>query len=509
MDKQSLCLQRESRLVAMSIVFAALLGGARAWSQEPAADLSGQRFITQHSGVFNGEQVDYTATVADLVIRDGDGRPTASIYGTSYVRNDVADSSSRPVIFIWNGGPSAASQTLHMAGFGPMRLFIPADVSAPIEPPYSVQANRHTVLDVADLVFVDPVETGFSRILPAGDPAYFYSVDGDAESVAGYIRAWAAANGRDSSPLYALGTSYGSIRTALVAKFMAEAGMPLDGALLFSQGVNLVETTQRKNSIVGYASNVSQLAAIAWFHGRSAMQRRPVAEVIEVAQSFAMGDYLVALAAGSSLPEDKQRATAERLAALTGIGAAYYLEHGLVITKARFRQELLREEGLVLGSNDARYTAPADAEQRPASPTAGVADVHRMHMHEFLGVTANNDEYRAFAPIEFGDWDWSGTTTLGYRKSPPGTRSHIFADFDYPGEIVAAFEANERFRLFIATGYYDTLTTVGPARLLASDTDYPADRVTMHDYPGGHSFYSNEAAFESLANDVRAFVTAR
>lgn len=477
-----------------------------------AADSSpdgGRAFVSEHSGSFNGTEVRYRSTFGETVIRNEEGEDIASIFATSYVRTGVAAADDRPVVFLWNGGPSAASQTLHMAGLGPKRLVVPEDVSAPIEPPYRVVDNVRTVLDAADLVFVDPVETGFSRVLEAGDRAWFYSVDGDAESIAAFIQEWLVANGRAHSPKYVLGTSYGSVRAALVAGALAESPMPLDGAILFSQGVNLVETTQRQNNIVGYASNMSQQAAIAWYHGRTAHQDKDVFEVIELAERFAMDEYLVALAKGRRLPEAERETVAGVLSELTGIGTGYWLAHGLRIKKPRFRRELLRDEGRVLAAADARYSAPADAEEGPASPTSGVADVHREHMAAFLGVGLPLDEYRGFAPDSFAKWGWGGTSTLDGSKAPPGALRTVFADFDYPGALLPAFAANEGFRILIATGIYDTLTTVGPARLLASHVDYPGERVAIGEYRGGHAFYSNDEDFERLTDDLRAFLSQR
>lgn len=476
--------------------------GARAQSY-------GQDFESRHSGTFGGEKVDYLARFEGLPIRNEAGEEIARIHATSYVRENVSEAAERPVIFIWNGGPSAASQPLHMAGFGPRRLVVPLDVGAPIEAPFEAADNPHTVLDVADLVFVDPVETGFSRILPAGDPAWFYSADGDAQSVAQFIRNWLTVHGRPKSPAFVMGTSYGTIRAALVAGILAGTDTPLEGAFLFSQGVNLIETTQRNRNLVGYATNLSQEAAIAWFHGRTAFQHRPVAEVIDAAQEFAMGDYLVALGKGRQLPDAERQAIAERLADFTGIPAGYYVEHSLRIKKTQFRRELLKDRGLVLGAADARYTAAADAKQGPASPTQGVGEVHRAHLRDFLGVTFDPAEYRPMAPVAFGDWDWNGTTTLDGSKAPPGTKSHIFADFDYPAALVPAFAAKETFRIMFATGIHDLLTTVGPARLLANDFDYPAGRIVLREYAGGHAFYSNDAEFERLADDLREFVKGR
>ena len=472
-----------------------------------ARNFSGDSFVTTHRGAFNGTEVDYSAAFEEIVLADEDGRKTGSVFATSYVREDAPNPASRPVIFIWNGGPGAASQTLHIAGFGPRRLAMPLDVTAPVGPPYETVDNPYTVLDSADLVFVDPVETGFSRILPHGDRAYFFSATGDAESVAQFIQEWLKRRHREASPKYVMGSSYGSIRAALVAGLLAESATPLDGAILLSQGVNLVETTQRKNNLIGFAVNMPQIAAIAWFHGRASRQELPVADVIDETYDFAMSEYLLALAKGNSLTEAERKAIANRLQELTGISAAYYLDNGLIIDKHTFGLELLKGKSRVIGQGDARYTAAVDDPEGPASPTRGVPIAFRNHLRNFLAVTLPVEEYRSLAPDIGQYWDYEGWSTLDGSKTPRGARRSIFADFDYPGELGRAFEASDSFRLMIATGIYDTLTTTGPARLLAANPGYPRDRIVLYEYVGGHAFYSNDAEFERLAGHVRSFVT--
>ena len=213
--------------VAALFAFAFCIANGIAGAQ-PVTDqrtFSGQSFETTHHGTFNGVAVDYVATFDETLITGEDGKETASFFATSYVRKDVTDAASRPVVFFWNGGPSSPSMWLHIAGFGPRRLVVPAAVDAPIAPPYETTDNEHTILDVADLVFIDPVETGFSRILPAGDKDHFYSDDGDAASNAQFVQAWSAKNGRERSPKFILGSSYGSIRAALVAGILADSSM--------------------------------------------------------------------------------------------------------------------------------------------------------------------------------------------------------------------------------------------------------------------------------------------
>jgi len=475
---------------------------ARAQTGQRSFDASS--FVTSHAGLFNGKKVEYTARLAETVVSTDEGDATASIYSTDYIAN-VANEADRPIIFMWNGGPIAASQMLHMAGFGPKRLIAPSDVDPLIEPPFAVKDNVHTLLDIADLVFVDPAGTGFSRVLSSQSKDYFYSTKGDAESIAQFIRNWLATNGRKSSPVFIAGTSYGSIRAAAVAGLLAETDTQLEGAILFSQGVNLVETTQRHHNLVGYASNMSQLAAIAWFHGRTAYQDKSVFEHLDEANAFAMSDYLVAIAKGRDISDQELRRVAKRLAAFTGMDASYYIEHTLLVTKPQFRRDFMKKENMILAAGDARYAFPADAEASSNPTVQGVPDVLREHLENFLRVDLPLEEYRSFAQ-DVEDWDYGGSSTLNREPAPLGAARSVFADFDWSADLVKAFEANPSFRLFIGTGVYDSLTTAGPARLLASDIHFPGDRVERHEYEGGHSFYSDDAVFKRLTKDLRAFI---
>lgn len=465
----------------------------------------GRSFETRHAGVFNGEGIEYTARLGETIIKNDDGEPVASLYSTDYVANDIQDRSARPVIFIWNGGPIAASSQLHMAGFGPKRLIAPTDPKTPVEPPFETKNNAHTLLDVADLVFVDPAETGFSRRLPAGSKKYFYSTPGDGDSIARFIRTWLDENDRMASPVFVMGTSYGSIRAAVVAGLLAETDNPLDGVILFSQGVNLVETTQRHHNLVGYASNLSQLAAIAWFHGRSAYQNKSVYDVIDKVQAFAMSDYLTAIAKGRDISEREKRRIAKRLSDFLGMDADYFIENDLRFTKPQFRRDFMKEDNMVLASSDARYVYPADGEPL-SNPTAqGVPHVHEEYLKNFLQVDLSVEEYRGFAP-DIEDWDYGGSSTITLQKASPGAARSVFADYDWSADLAEGFKAKPTFRVFIGTGVYDTLTTAGPARMLASDVNFPAERVELREYEGGHSFYGNDDAFEHLADDLRDFI---
>ena len=490
----------KATLMALALLTA---GSPQAYAQAmpaTAAVAPSGASATRHSGTFNGQKLNYVATVGETIVTDKDGVPTISFVTTAYVREGMKNQAARPVIFLFNGGPSSSSSWLHMGAFGPKRITVPQDVGAPVPTPYTLQENPYTVLDVADLVFVDPAETGFSRVLPGGKRAEFYTADGDAKSVARFVEAWIKANGREASPKFVLGESYGTIRAALMAGELAKT-MPLDGVVLMGQATNMIETSQRASNVMAYAANLPALAAIAAYHGRADLGGKSMAAFIDEAYAYGMGEYLSALAKGADLPQSDREAIAGRLQQMTGISADYYLAHRLVITKVDFVTELLKDKGLMLGTYDARYTGPAPkAGERPLDPFAKVGDMVAPllaeHLNKNLKVSLPTSDYRAFAP-----------DTRGWFYNPTGGAGGPFNDYDYPAMIGQAFAANPKFRLMVGTGIYDLTTTVGPARYLAAQGYFPKDRVSQKTYEGGHMAYTNEAALKAFTNDVRAFVT--
>lgn len=460
-------------------------------------------YTTEHSGRFNGVKLRYSATVGETVLLDDDGKPTASMFSISYVRTGVKaqQRQQRPVLFLFNGGPGAASMWLHVGAFGPKRVKLPQDVTAQVRPPFELIDNGYTVLDVADIVFIDPPETGYSRLLKGVDPKPFRTADGDAGAVAQFIARWSEAHGREGSPKYVLGESYGTIRAALVAEQLSKKH-PLAGVILLGQAVNIVETVQRAGNIVGYAVNLPALTSIAAYHGRIDVAGRSQQALLDESYEFAMTDYLAALAQGNRLPQARREAIAARLAALTGISAEYYLAHDLVISKQDFRTELLKDRGLVLGMYDARYTAPAPEPGKPAGDpsmnvqpafVAAVTD----HLSRNLRVTLN-EEYRPMDAAVRSPTAWD----YGAPPSP-------FSDYDFASALERVMAAQPEFRLMLGTGIYDLSTTFGPVRYLAARSKLPADRVEMRIYEGGHMAYTNEAALQALTEDVRAFIAPR
>jgi carboxypeptidase C (cathepsin A) len=476
------------------------LAGAGLAVGSAAAQAAGGPFVTRHRGVFGGQAVDYTATVGETVLSDAKGRPALRLVTTSYVKTG-ADPARRPVLFAFNGGPSTSSATLHMVAIGPKRIGIAQDPKAPAPPP-GYADNPLCPLDACDIVFVDPAETGFSRILPGAQRDVFYSVNGDAQSISDFVVAWTRANGREASAKYVLGESYGTMRAAVMAGQLSKV-MPLDGVFLFGQAVNMIETSQRAKNALAYATNITALAAIAAYHGKARTRLSDPAAIVEAAYAWGMGEYLQALLTGHDLAGAERRRIAGKLEAMTGISAAYYLDHDLAITKVAYARELMRDQGLMLGTYDARYVGPAPRPgQRPVDPMdkvrAPIDPMLAKYMAGELAVSWPMGEYRGVAPGSEA-WTWSGT--LG----PGGP----FLDYDYQARISEAFRANPRFRLMIGTGYYDLTTTIGPARYLVTQSDWPRERVAQRQYVGGHMAYTVAASHKAFTDDIRALVGGR
>lgn len=454
--------------------------------------------VTHHEGVFNGHHLSYAATVEGIDVPDAEGRPGARIVSFAYTA-DGADPAKRPVLFLFNGGPISASAWVHLGGFGPKRVAFPDDVKADPST-FRLVDNHYSPLDVADLVFIDPASTGFSRVLPGHKPEDYYSVKADGQQVAAFVRAWLTKHGRLGSPIYMLGESYGTNRAAEVAGQLAEAPEPilLDGTILYGQAVNIIEYAQRPGNIISYVASLPTLAAIAWYHGKIDRAGRTVEQVVAEAECYAGTDYLDALFRGNSLPEAERRAVAKRLEELSGIPAAWYLAHDLRITKEQYRTELLKDRGLLLGRADARYTAPLTEKGNAPDPSSILPDTVESYFRRYLADDLKVDwpePYLASAGVGgLEAWDWGATTP--------------FSDWPYYKRITKMFEANPHYRVFVANGYYDTQTTVGAAHYLVTQAGWPKDHVRLEYYDGGHMGYSVEATVRRFSDDIRSFITS-
>ncbi|MFF3501115.1 S10 family peptidase [Streptomyces sp. NPDC003247] len=434
---------------------------------------------------------------------------------TAYVRDtdDSSPSGDRPVLFAFNGGPGSSSALLHLGGLGPVRASFPTDLSDRSPGPFPLEANPGSVLDVADLVFLDAVNTGYGVAEAGRDAAGVYGVDGDSACFAAVITAWLLEEDRLHAPTFLLGESYGTIRAPMVARRLLSqtTSIAVNGIVLLGQAVNVQETAQRPTNVIGTVAALPYMAATAWYHGRSRAGGADVDEVSWAAHEFAMTEYLPALIRGSLLPDSERRAVAERLAQLTGITPEHLLRSRLRIHTDEFRRRVLQDEGLILGSSDSRYTRPAPDERRgeavadPASAaimpglTAATVRYYRDHLD------VPDKAYRMMDAEAYRNWVWHDPASphplMGSQPSP-------FAVFDYAACLSGYLKANPAAHLLIGTGHYDSLTTVGMVEHLVTQNDLPAERLHRKTYGSGHMMYTDPDACAQLNDDLREFIAA-
>ena len=477
------------RHLLVSLALAASLSGA-ALADAPQAPAAA---ITTHSGLFNGQPVAYQAHVEAWRVSPGEGEPSGQIVTTSYVRTDPP-SGPRPVIFLFNGGPGASTTPLHFGAFGPKRRLGEGAEQRMVD-------NPDSPLDAADLVFIDPVGTGYSRPLSEDQGQAFWTPTGDALSVKAVIADWLKAHGREGSPRYVLGQSYGTTRAALIAHHGAD--LNLDGVLLFAL------VARPPGFEMPYVTTLPSFAASAWSHGRISREGRTAQDVYEAAVAFARTDYVRALIAGASLPEDEKRAVAQAMSALIGLPTDLILEKNLRLSRADFYLNLLKDQGLRTGQLDTRATRPLDAPaQRPPYDDPGLSYTPPRSAGEVTGqlpvstaglsaVESYFQEHLGFETAETYEalnlevnsaWQW------GQGEDEANQR------------LAEAMAANPKLRVFWAAGLFDLSTPAYAGRYMLDQAGVPAERLTAALFASGHSVFVDPEGLTRLSAAVRTFV---
>ncbi len=471
------------------------------------------RIETKGSGVFNERRLEYTFDLDYFPVRSDSGKQigSASVFG--YVA-DVPDEERvrRPVTFVFNGGPGASSAFLHLSGIGPKRIAFPEDLSAGARPPYAIEESVHSYFDVSDLVFIDPVNTGYGRTVSDTEIDALYSLEGDARYFGAIVRAWLAREGRWNSPKYILGESYGTHRAPFLASaLMGFDCVPLDGIILLGQALNVQETMERPGNVCGAIAGLPVKAVTAWYHGIGAQAYSSADEVVDAALEFAFGEFASALMKGNRLSESERTEIAEKLERLTGIPAKTYTRHRLCLGKERFRNELFSERRLVVGVTDSRYLGVAvddSVGEAPFEPDyVQILPAYTSGINCYLGQTlgiGHETEYRLVDPQATPRWDWSDTGSKNFMQMG---KPSPFETYPYVARLTQFMKQVPHARLFIGTGIYDTLTTIGAVEHLLRQYELPLERVTERRYPAGHLMYTDRLACEQLNRDLRRFVT--
>ncbi|MSO97731.1 MAG: peptidase S10 [Rhodospirillaceae bacterium] len=462
-------------------------------------------FTKDFSGTFHDEKINYLVTAGETFLKNDKGDNTAAIFSVAYTKKDIADPRTRPVTFVFNGGPGSASLWLHMGVFGPKRIIVPSDGKPAGAAPYKIEDNPLSILDISDLVFIDPVGTGFSKALGKTKNEEFWGLKEDATSIAEFIRLWITKNGRWNSAKYIAGESYGTTRAArLVAALQGGFnGVTVNGVILISSILDFHTADFNKGNDLPYVSFLPTYAAAAWYHGKVTPKPDSLAKFMDEARDFAINEYSVAMLKGTKLKGEERKAIVAKLARFTGLTETYLEQTDLRIDAFRFMKQLLREQGLVVGRFDARYTGKdydAAGETFDNDPSGyGVDGAFVTSVNDYLTRVLKVDLGRRYKILDGepgSKWKWN--------ESPGGWATHV----NVAPHLGQAMRENSDFRVFQANGYYDLATPFFATELTMANNGIDSSRLTMSYYESGHMIYTHEPSLQRLTAEIHAFIKA-
>jgi carboxypeptidase C (cathepsin A) len=464
---------------------------------------------THHELTIGGKTLKYTATAGTLIIRDEEDKPYGSIFYVAYTL-DGAEPTSRPVSFLYNGGPGSASLWLHMGSFSPVRITTDSP-NHTAGPPFKLVPNEYSLLDKSDLVFIDAPLTGYSRAVGKATAKDFTGVDQDLRAFDRFIIRYITVNQRWNSPKFLIGESYGTTRSAALSDMLGNDGVQLNGVVLISSILNF--GIRAGGYDILYITNLPSYAAAAWYYNKIPNKPADVAAWVQEARVFAAGPYAAALFAGHNLPAAQLDTVAKEVSRLTGLSVDYVKEANLRISPTRFRKEVLREDRLTLGRYDMRFEG-VDVDAAGESPSfdasdTGVIGAFVAALHDYLQRELkyeSTDTYRPSAE-SIGQWDWKHRPTSAGPGMGAGGGEQ--AQPNVAADLASAIRKNPHLRVFSANGYFDLATPFFATEYDLSHMDLdPSLRgnVQFGYYPSGHMIYLNVDALHKLKDDLAGFI---
>lgn len=498
--------------VGYSLLVAAWLAAPLAAQQAPASGQGQSATRSQSSGssegsvrvvadtavtrtgqqvTINGQTISYDVTIGTQPVWDGDNKPVASMFYTYYRRTGTGDAANRPLVISFNGGPGSGSLWMHIAYTGPRILNID-DEGYPVQP-YGVQENPYSILDVADIVYVDPVNTGFSRIIGDARRDQFFGVNEDINYLARWLSAWVARQGRWASPKYLIGESYGTTRVAgLAGRLQGSHWMYFNGVILVSPtglGVS-------RDGPVGNALTLPYYTATAWYHQalEPALQGRSLEQLLPEVEEWTINTLIPALSRGGQLSAADRDRLAATYARYSGLDAAVVKQYNLAIPTGFFWKELLRDQGLTVGRLDSRYrgldrsdagTSP-DFDPALTSWNHAFAPAINHYLRTQLGWKTDL-EYWLFGPVN--PWNRTGERT--------------------GSQLQQAMAENPYLHVMVQSGYFDGGTPYFDAKYTMWNLDPSGrfqDRMRFKGYESGHMMYLRKPDLATSNDDIRQFI---
>jgi carboxypeptidase C (cathepsin A) len=448
---------------------------------------------TEHAIHVNGQELRYTATAGTLLLKKEDGKPRASIFYIAYTLDGV-DATKRPVTFTFNGGPGSSSVWLHLGALGPRRVALTPE-GQPVPPPYHLVDNQQTALGFTDLVFIDPVTTGFSRSAPGEDPKQFHGLEGDLDSVSDFIHRYLSKYERWDSPKFLAGESYGTTRAAGLSEYLIKHhGIYLNGITLISSVLNFGTLEFNKGNDLPYILYLPSYTAAAWYHKKLSgdLQNGDLEQAVEASRKFASTTYSQALMQGDKLPDADRKKLITEVARFTGLSPKFVDESNLRIPDQRFFKELLRDEKKTIGRYDSRLegvdedAAGEEAEYDPSY--AAVQGAYTAAFNEYVRTDLkwqSDMEYNILTP-KVWPWNYSEFTN----------RYVTVAD-----RLRSAMTQNQFMRVLQVNGYYDLATPFFATEYTFDHLGLPASlqkNISMSYCGAGHMLYLKESCLNTL-----------
>jgi carboxypeptidase C (cathepsin A) len=465
---------------------------------KPAA-LPSRTSITRHKVRIDGKEISYTATAGLLPVVNDAGETEAELFSVTYAADQPQTGKRRPLLFIFNGGPGAASVWLHLGTIGPRRVEMLPDGNMPA-PPFRLLDNAYSWLDQADLVFVDPVGTGYSRAAKPEMTKNFASVRGDIDSLARFIRLYLTKYQRWNSPIFLVGESYGTFRASGLSEHLVEHGVALNGIILVSSILNLQTTSFDNGNDLPYQLFLPSYTATAWYHKKLAPDlQADLDRTLLAAENWAATEYQTALNKGDRLSTQERQAVVTQLARFTGLAPAFVDNRNLRVDNRSFVRELLRDRGQMVGNMDSRFFA---ANLDPSAPSGFDPTVSTIrppftatvntYLREELGFHSDLEYFTLGGGI--GHWDWEAKN--GYADTSDNLRNTL--------------AKNPYMKVFVASGVFDLATPhFATDYTLAHLGLTPALRknISMRRYRSGHMMYLETGALAQLKKDVAEFIS--
>ena len=473
----------------------------------PEAPPKEESSVTEHTIRLGGQTIAYKATASTTLLKDDKGEPTALLYSTAYTRSDTKDFSQRPVAFIYNGGPGSASIWLHMGAFGPRRV-VTADAAATPPAPYRVVDNADCPLDKADLVFIDPVGTGFSHAVGKAQNKDFWGIDEDVKSLAQFITTYVNRNNRWNSPKFLIGESYGTFRSAALGDYLqTHDKMYINGIVLISNVLDLRTLGFITGDDSSYIFYLPSYAAAAWYY--KALKDRPddLNSFLVEARQYASSDYAAALMKGSKLSDAEKAQVAKKLEHFTGLSEEYLIKANLRVTLFQFNAELQRSHGLTIGRYDSRFSGPTfdllteNAQTDPSYSAVAGAFMAGFNSYVREDLKYNPERnYEALGPEAARNWNW---------KRAGGTPSFFPSAPNVEGDLVEALIDNPHLQVQVETGYFDMATPFFATEYTMDHLGLPEKlrgQIHIEYYTAGHMMYLHADDLAKLGMNVGNFI---